>query len=88
MSSYRIDELSVDQLDRISLPKFQRGFVWTKRSRKISCRPCMMDTPLVLYLFIRRTITIKMRSSNYWTGSSVYLLLRSIGKIHCSFGNR
>lgn len=59
-----------------------------KRSRKISCRPCMMDTPLVLYLFIRRTITIKMRSSNYWTGSSVYLLLRSIGKIHCSFGNR
>lgn len=34
MSSYRIDELSVDQLDRISLPKFQRGFVWTKKKQE------------------------------------------------------
>lgn len=88
MSSYRIDELSVDQLDRISLPKFQRGFVWTKKKQEDFVQTLHDDTPLVLYLFIRRTITIKMRSSNYWTGSSVYLLLRSIGKIHCSFGNR
>ena len=33
MSSYRIDELSVDQLDRIVLPPFQRGFVWTKKKQ-------------------------------------------------------
>lgn len=29
MEQYRINSLSVDQLDRIELPKFQRGFVWT-----------------------------------------------------------
>lgn len=34
MSSYRIDELSVDQLGRIVLPKFQRGFVWTKKKQE------------------------------------------------------
>ena len=87
MSSYRIDELSVDQLDRISLPKFQRGFVWTKKKQEDFVQTLHDGYPFG-YLFIRRTITIKMRSSNYWTGSSVYLLLRSIGKIHCSFGNR
>ena len=76
MSSYRIDELSVDQLDRISLPKFQRGLFGQKRSRKISCRPCMMDTPLVLYLFIRRTITIKMRSSKLLDGQQRLSLIK------------
>ncbi|PJM74125.1 hypothetical protein CS006_03015 [Bifidobacterium primatium] len=33
MPDYRIDKLSVDELDRIKLPKFQRGFVWTKKKQ-------------------------------------------------------
>ena len=35
MSSYRIDELSVDQLDRISLPKFPtRGLFGQKKKQE------------------------------------------------------
>ena len=33
MSSYRIEQLTVNQLDRIVLPRFQRGFVWTKAKK-------------------------------------------------------
>ena len=33
MSSYRLEQLTVNQLDRIVLPRFQRGFVWTKAKK-------------------------------------------------------
>lgn len=88
MSSYRIDELSVDQLDRISLPKFQRGFVWTKKKQEDFVQTLHDGYPFGALLVYPENDNDKDASSNYWTGSSVYLLLRSIGKIHCSFGNR
>lgn len=33
MALYRIENLTVKQLDRIVLPKFQRGFVWTETKK-------------------------------------------------------
>lgn len=86
MSSYRIDELSVDQLDRISLPKFQRGFVWTKKKQEDFVQTLHDGYPFGTLLVYPENDNDK--DAKYWTGSSVYLLLRSIGKIHCSFGNR
>lgn len=88
MSSYRIDELSVDQLDRISLPKFQRGFVWTKKKQEDFVQTLHDGYPFGTLLVYPENDNDKDAKLQLLDGSSVYLLLRSIGKIHCSFGNR
>lgn len=34
MDSYRVQELKVEDLDKVRLPKFQRGLVWTKQKKE------------------------------------------------------
>ncbi len=61
VAHYEMMTLKVSDLDRVKIPTFQRGFVWTARRKTSLLKRCMKGFLLELYWFIQK-VKIQSRS--------------------------
>lgn len=61
VAHYEMMTLKVSDLDRVKIPTFQRGFVWTAKKKNELLKRCMKGFLLELYWFIQK-VKIQSRS--------------------------
>lgn len=61
VAHYEMMTLKVSDLDRVKIPTFQRGFVWTAKKKNEFIETLHEGLPLELYWFIQK-VKIQSRS--------------------------